>query len=142
VSSSGGALASEWASELQKNYAPEFPLIGMTSSGITPNVINVINTINKRPFAGIATVGFLELGNAYPDFGAYVQQSLVPEKAAQFNTAGQMRFYAGAVAFAKQEIYQYFKQGQAIFDCQYPCNKLEREHLYSQDSSQSQSPNA
>jgi hypothetical protein len=114
----------------------------MTSGGITPNVINVINTINKRPFAGIATVGFLELGNAYPDFGAYVQQSLVPEKAAQFNTAGQMRFYAGAVAFAKQEIYQYFKQGQAIFDCQYPCNKLEREHLYPQDSSQSQSPNA
>jgi hypothetical protein len=30
---SGGALASEWASELQKSYAPETPIIGMALGG-------------------------------------------------------------------------------------------------------------
>lgn len=112
---SGGALASEWAAELQANYAPEIPFVGMAIGGITPNVENVFNTINKGLFAGIAAAGFLGLGNAYPDFGNYVQQSLVPAKAAAFNQAGEQCFYADVVGYAGQDVYTYFKQGQDIF---------------------------
>jgi hypothetical protein len=67
---SGGALASEWASELQTTYAPEVPIIGQVLGGVTPNVTSVIDTINKGLFAGIAAAGILGLGSAYPDFGA------------------------------------------------------------------------
>lgn len=112
---SGGALASEWAAELQTSYAPEIPFVGMAIGGVTPNVENVFNTINKGLFAGLSAAGFLGLGNAYPDFGAFVQQSLIPAKADAFNQAGNQCFYADVVTYAGQDIYSYFKQGQAIF---------------------------
>lgn len=50
---SGGALASEWAAELHQIYTPELPLIGAAIGGGTPDMCNVINTINKGPFAGL-----------------------------------------------------------------------------------------
>ncbi|KAI4672754.1 uncharacterized protein J4E78_001256 [Alternaria triticimaculans] len=113
---SGGALASEWAAELQANYAPEIPFVGMAIGGVTPNVENVFNTINKGLFAGLSAAGFLGLGNAYPEFGKYVQDSLKPEKADAFNQAGRQCFYADVKTYAGQDIFTYFKQGQAIFD--------------------------
>jgi hypothetical protein len=113
---SGGALASEWAAELQAKYAPEIPFVGMAIGGVTPNVDNVLTTINKGLFAGIAAAGFIGLGNAYPDFGAFVQSSLKPERAAAFNQAGEMCFYGDVKTYAFQDIFSYFKQGQAIFD--------------------------
>lgn len=113
---SGGALASEWASELQVKYYPEAPIIGMAIGGVTPNVTNVFNRINKGPFAGIAAAGFLGLGNAYPEFGSFVQQSLKPKTAAAINQAGKQCFYADVVGFAGQDIFKYFKQGKGIFD--------------------------
>jgi hypothetical protein len=116
---SGGALASEWAAELQANYAPEIPFVGMAIGGVTPNVENVFNTINKGPFAGLSAAGFLGLGNAYPEFGAFVQQSLVPATADKFNQAGNQCFYADVVGYAGQDIFPYFKQGQAIFKGKY-----------------------
>lgn len=62
---SGGALASEWAAELQTKYAPEIPFVGMAVGGLTPNVTNVLKTISGGLFAGIASAGFIGLGNAY-----------------------------------------------------------------------------
>ncbi|CZT25466.1 related to lipase 1 [Ramularia collo-cygni] len=112
---SGGALASEFAAELQTKYAPEIPFVGMAIGGVTPNVENVFNTINKGPFAGLSAAGFLGLGNAYPDFGAFVQQSLKPEKADAFNQAGRQCFYADVKTYAGQDVFTYFKQGKTIF---------------------------
>jgi hypothetical protein len=110
---SGGALASEWAAELQASYAPEIAFVGMAIGGVTPNVKNVFNTINKGLFAGLSAAGFLGLGNAY------VQSSLVPAKADTFNQAGRQCFYADVKTYAGQDIFTYFKQGQAIFDGTY-----------------------
>jgi len=64
---SGGALASEWAAELQTKYAPEISFVGMAIGSVTPNVEIVFNTINKGLFAGqpgLSAAGFLGLGNA------------------------------------------------------------------------------
>lgn len=44
---SGGALASEWASELQGDYAPELSFAGSALGGLTPNITSVLFTINK-----------------------------------------------------------------------------------------------
>ncbi|KAI4952479.1 hypothetical protein J4E91_002950 [Alternaria rosae] len=97
---SGGALASEWAAELQANYAPEIPFVSMAIGGVTPDVNNVFTTINKGLFAGIAAAGFIGLGNANPDFGKYVQDSLKPETADAFNQAGEMCFYGDVKTYA------------------------------------------
>lgn len=114
---SGGALASEWAAELQDSgYATEIPFVGMAIGGLTPDVKNVFSRINNGPFAGLSAAGFLGLGNAYPDFGQFVQDSLVPEKKDKFNEAGAQCFYADVVDYAGQDIFTYFKQGTEIFN--------------------------
>ena len=53
---SGGALASEWAAELQVQYAPEMNFSGAALGGLTPNISSVLTTINKSYAAGLAPV--------------------------------------------------------------------------------------
>lgn len=53
---SGGALASEWAAELQVQYAPEMKFGGAALGGLTPNVTSVFFSINKSIGAGLAPV--------------------------------------------------------------------------------------
>lgn len=53
---SGGALASEWAAELQVQYAPEMNFGGAALGGLTPNVTSVFFSINKSVGAGLAPV--------------------------------------------------------------------------------------
>jgi hypothetical protein len=113
---SGGALASEFASELQSGYAPEIPFVGMAIGGVTPNVSNVLTTISGGLFAGIAAAGFIGLGNAYPDFGTYVQDSLIEATKDEFNQGGKQCFNADVKQFAFQDMFKYFKQGEKVLD--------------------------
>lgn len=64
---SGGALASEWAAELQVQYAPEMNFSGAAIGGLTPNITSVLLTINQTPNAGLAPVSLpLVLGRIAP----------------------------------------------------------------------------
>lgn len=53
---SGGALATEWAAELQLDYAPELSFAGSAMGGLTPNVTTVLMAINAKISAGLAPV--------------------------------------------------------------------------------------
>lgn len=53
---SGGALATEWAAELQVDYASELSFAGSAMGGLTPNVTSVLETINMKISAGLAPV--------------------------------------------------------------------------------------
>lgn len=53
---SGGALATEWAAELQVDYAPELDFAGSAMGGLTPNVSSVLMSINAKAAAGLAPV--------------------------------------------------------------------------------------
>lgn len=53
---SGGALATEWAAELQVDYAPELSFAGSAMGGLTPNVTTVLMAINMKVSAGLAPV--------------------------------------------------------------------------------------
>lgn len=53
---SGGALATEWAAELQLDYAPELSFAGSAMGGLTPNVTTVLMAINNKISAGLAPV--------------------------------------------------------------------------------------
>lgn len=69
---SGGELASEFAAELQADYALEIPLVSAAIGGVTPNITSVYNTINKGLFAGLNAAGILSLAKAYPDINTYL----------------------------------------------------------------------
>jgi len=53
---SGGALASEWAVELQGKYAPDLKFAGAALGGLAPNSSSVLFSINKQWAAGLAPV--------------------------------------------------------------------------------------
>ncbi|KAE9367996.1 LIP-domain-containing protein [Stipitochalara longipes BDJ] len=108
---SGGALASEFAAELQAHYAPEIDVVGMAIGGLTPNITNVYNTINNGLFAGLNVAGILSLAKAYPDSNTYLQATLVPSKAAAFDAANERCFYSDFVDYAYQNISTYFTNG-------------------------------
>jgi hypothetical protein len=71
-----GALASEWASELQEQYAPELSIAGVAIGGLTPNVTSVLETINSSPFMGTSVNGLLGMASQYPTFEQYLISQL------------------------------------------------------------------
>ncbi|THY24578.1 secretory lipase-like protein 1 precursor [Aureobasidium pullulans] len=109
---SGGALASEWAAELQPTYAPELHFIGTVLGGLIPNVQNVLNTINKGPFAGLVATGFNGLANGYPEIQTYLNQHLIPSKSAAFKKPLTQCLAEDAIQFVFKDIYKFFDNGK------------------------------
>jgi hypothetical protein len=50
---SGGSIASEWAAELQPEYAPELEFSGMAIGGLVPNISALIESIDGTPASGL-----------------------------------------------------------------------------------------
>ena len=113
---SGGSLATEWAAELQPSYAPELSFIGAALGGLVPNITSVLNTINKGPFADLGPAGIMGLTHAYPDLAVYVDENLVPSKAADFKKAGTQCLNTDMTQFLFSDIYSYFTQGEEIWN--------------------------
>lgn len=113
---SGGALASEWAAELQVQYAPELNFAGAALGGLTPNVTSVLESITGTPLAGLAPSGILGLASQFPDLEAFLQKNL--KRTGKYNITG---FYAARNftllesigTYANQNITDYFKNGDA-----------------------------
>ncbi|KAF2159512.1 hypothetical protein M409DRAFT_70962 [Zasmidium cellare ATCC 36951] len=115
---SGGALASEWALELQPSYAPELKFAGAALGGLTPNVTTVLQHVNKSIFAYQAFAGINGIAKAYPNVSDYVAQTLIPEKAAEYHA---INFQCTNDTNAQnrldfQDISTYFKGGFAALN--------------------------
>ncbi|KAG9602758.1 secretory lipase, partial [Aureobasidium melanogenum] len=111
---SGGSLASEWAAELQAQYAPELEFQGFALGGLIPNITNVLLTINQGPFAGLAFSGITGLSRAYPDFNVTLRSYLVPSKAAEFFTIGDSSLANAASLGGFKNLFSYFTSGLAL----------------------------
>lgn len=122
---SGGSLATEWAAELQPSYAPELSFIGAALGGLVPNITSVLNTINKGPFAGLGPAGIIGLANAYPALATYVQENLVPSKAADFEKAGTQCLITDTSQFIFDDIYSYFTKGEELLNDPIPQSILQ-----------------
>ncbi|QIW96607.1 hypothetical protein AMS68_002125 [Peltaster fructicola] len=116
---SGGALASEWAAELQGNYAPELQYAGAALGGLTPNVSSVLYTINGGIYAGLAPSGILGLSSQWPDLNTFVQGQLFQTgeyNATRFNSAKNLTLIGTIGAFANQDLALYFQDGLNALD--------------------------
>ncbi|KAG9601040.1 secretory lipase, partial [Aureobasidium melanogenum] len=92
---SGGAIASEWAAELQAQYAPELDLL----------------TINNGSFAGLAFSGVVGLARSYPDLNASLNANLISSKRAEFFTIGDSSFANANSLGANKDLFSYFVGG-------------------------------
>lgn len=98
---SGGALASQWANELQPDYAPELNIVGVAAGGVPANVEPIARAIDGGPLSGVyfgATVG---LSRAYPEID--VDSLLNAKGKAAFADIGEQCIgtFSAAYAFRK-----------------------------------------
>lgn len=117
---SGGALASEWASELAVQYAPDMKnvIVGAALGGLTPNVSSVLETISGTNAAGLAPSSILGITSQYPEVQEYLLSKLKtsgPYNKTTFLAAKKFTAYQSGYAFLRQHIYDYFEGGEEIF---------------------------
>jgi len=111
---SGGALAAEFAAELQVQYAPELILSGAALGGLTPNVTSVMLTVNKGYSAGLTPAAILGVLSQYPELQTSVISLLKetgPYNKTTFLSTLNDTLAQSDVAFAFQDISLYFNGG-------------------------------
>jgi hypothetical protein len=64
---SGGALASEWANEIQPSYAPELKFAGVAAGGVPADLGYVARRIDGGPLSGVYIGAAVGLSRAYPE---------------------------------------------------------------------------
>ncbi|KAK8005460.1 Trichothecene C-3 esterase [Apiospora arundinis] len=116
---SGGALASEWAAELQVQYAPELNFAGAALGGLTPNTTTVMKACSGQLCAGLTPPGIIGLASQFPEVLEYVISQLKtegPMNATTFLKVQSLGLAQSAMLFAFQNIGDYFVGGDAIFN--------------------------
>ncbi|KAE8355931.1 secretory lipase-domain-containing protein [Aspergillus coremiiformis] len=76
---SGGALAAEWAGELQSSYAPDLTIAGAAIGGVPVNITNALFTLDGTEHAGLIAGALVGVANAFPSFAQHVEHHLKPE---------------------------------------------------------------
>lgn len=115
---SGGALASEWAAELQVQYAPEMNFSGMAIGGTPQNITSVWEQANGTPFAGMIPLSATGVTKPelYPEARQFLLSQLKPEKASIFLSVENMGFNEAFAAYSNQSIWDtYFINGKDAF---------------------------
>lgn len=111
---SGGALASEWAAELQVQYAQDLEFAGAALGGLTPNVSSVLLASTNSVFAGLIPAGILGLASQYPELEEFVESNLKEEgefNRTTFLMARNQTLIEAIQAFNGQDITDYFEGG-------------------------------
>ncbi|KAL1967166.1 hypothetical protein VTN77DRAFT_3457 [Rasamsonia byssochlamydoides] len=104
---SGGSLATGFAAELQPSYAPELEIAGAALGGTVPQILPVINSVNKGPYAGLIPSGTMGLANEYSEIVTLLDQKIVPSKMAALEQAANMCLVGDIERYAGQDIYNY-----------------------------------
>ena len=114
---SGGALASEWATELHVQYAPELSFSGAALGGLTPNVTAMIGLLDNTISASLIPGWLLGVTSQFPDAREYLVDAL--KKEGPYNATTFLGFAnstSSAVTFVNQEMGNYFVDGLAALD--------------------------
>ncbi|KAJ5715277.1 uncharacterized protein N7483_012458 [Penicillium malachiteum] len=69
----GGALATEWATELKATYAYDLPIIGAVIRVAPTNISQTYLNVDGGPLSDAATLGIM---NAYPDMNEWMLEDL------------------------------------------------------------------
>jgi hypothetical protein len=114
---SGGSLASEFAAEMQIQYAPELQLSGLALGGIVHNVTDALDDVDGGPFAGLIPLGLLGLTAQFPEVRTFVVDQLIdvgPYNKTTFLLSLDLTLVEIFAIFANQTIWNYFRDGRDI----------------------------
>lgn len=116
---SGGALASEWAAELQPSYAPELSFSGAALGGLTPNITSVLYAVNAQLETFLVAEGILGLTTQHPAAEEVMLSKL--KVSGPFNKTGflqtrNMTTRQAVFVYAGVDMAQFFNGGLALLD--------------------------
>lgn len=112
---SGGALACEWAAELQPSYAPDLRFEGAAIGGLLPNLTSAIDTINRGPFSGAAFVIVIGIAKAYEELQEWLDENLIEASRQQFYGSTDSCVLGEFAGGTLNDIFRYFVRGKASF---------------------------
>lgn len=104
---SGGSLASGFAAELQPSYAPELKIAGAALGGTVPQILPVIDAVNKGPFTGLIPSGIMGLANEYDEIDQLIDEKILLSKKADLEQARSMCLVGDAEKYFGQDVYSY-----------------------------------
>ncbi|KAJ4354317.1 uncharacterized protein N0V89_006052 [Didymosphaeria variabile] len=113
---SGGSVASEWASELQEQYAPELSFSGMAIGGCVPNITETRNNLTGTAYAGLFPGAYLGLTSQDEEAREFLVSRLKtsgPYNATAFLADVNLTVTQAFATYAGQDIYSYFVNGRA-----------------------------
>ena len=114
---SGGALGSNWAAELQAQYAPEMDFAGVAMGGLTPNVTTVLRDVNNSPNSPLIVNGILGLTSQDTAARDYIVSQLKtsgPQNASTFFLGRTESTSITNQIFSNQDIFGYFVNRDAF----------------------------
>ncbi|KAK3678734.1 hypothetical protein LTR78_001187 [Recurvomyces mirabilis] len=116
---SGGSLASEWAAELQRSYAPDLTIAGAALGGLVSNGTSVLAHASEQWWSGLLPGFLLGLTAEYPTARSYLLSQL--KQSGQYNATKFLSVMNGTVedafvTFANQPIFSYFVDGSVSLD--------------------------
>jgi len=114
---SGGALASNFAAELQASYAPELSFAGTAMGGIPSNFTQIVYTVTGTASAAIVPYVLLGATSQYEGAREYLLGQLRkdgPYNATTFLAALHTSAAEAVSAFSGQDIFGYFINGDGI----------------------------
>ncbi|KAI9039233.1 putative lipase 8 precursor [Aspergillus affinis] len=117
VGYSGGAIATEWASELHSVYAPDARISGAAIGGLPTNTTKTFFAIDGTPSAGLISASFNGIANTFSCFSTYLNRHLLPHHAAEFYSTKRQctsGTRGGLAPYANQSIIPYFDNGNRI----------------------------
>lgn len=116
---SGGALAAEWALEIQQQYAPELKITAAAIGGVPANAPDAIfGSINKGIGAGLVFNAAMGLTFAYPEFGIFLKDHLRSNASAIYDVTRQCTIPT-VVEFAYKNFWDYVDSGDKLLDDPY-----------------------
>ncbi|KUJ23062.1 lipase 1 [Mollisia scopiformis] len=114
---SGGSIASEFAAELQKDYAPELKFVGVAIGGTVPNITSVRDTVDGTVSAGLLPSWLVGVTSQFPLARKYLVSVLKktgPYNATTFfSVAASGDIFTDLTVFEFQNISNYFVDGFA-----------------------------
>jgi len=115
---SGGSIPTEWAAEMQPDYAPELKILGAAVGGIISNINSTIHIINKTPHAGFGPAGLLGLHKAYQskEFNRLLHEETFPENRTEFMSPLHLCASDVLENFSGKDIYSYFRSGEGFLN--------------------------
>ncbi|ORZ06046.1 secretory lipase-domain-containing protein [Absidia repens] len=105
-----GALATGWATYIQKTYAPELNIVGVFMGGTPVNVNVTLATVNEGLYSGLAFTSYNSVALQYPNVSAYLDSVLLPEKKDAFYHSLNLCFPEMVRTYAFQDISTYFNR--------------------------------